>query len=73
MRTIDEIDSECAAAVLELGRKTYHAHLLKREIGVLNRRVFALNAEALAVHGAQAVEGPPPVIDDSAAEGAANE
>lgn len=71
MRTIDEIDSECAQAVLELGRKTYHAHLMKQEIAALNRQIFKLNAEALAVHKAKA-EAEAATVQD-AATGAANE
>lgn len=52
MRTIDEIDTECAQAVLELGRRRYHLHLCEREIAELNEKIFGLNAEALAVRQA---------------------
>lgn len=52
MRTIDEIDSECAQAVLELGRKTYHRAMIDREIAELTSKVYDLNVEAYKVREA---------------------
>lgn len=54
MRKIDEIDGECAQTVLELGRKSYHRHLLDKEIADLNAKVYALNVEAFQVREALA-------------------
>ena len=45
-RTIQQIDTECAQAVVELGRKAYHRHLLDREIAELQTKVYDLNVEA---------------------------
>lgn len=45
-RTIQQIDTECAQAVVELGRKAYHRHLLDREIAELQAKVYDLNVEA---------------------------
>jgi hypothetical protein len=54
MRTIEEIDTECAQAVLELGRKTYHRNLLERETTELSQKVYNLNVEAFQVREALA-------------------
>ncbi len=52
MRKITDIDADCAQAVLELGRKTYHRHLLDKEVEELNAKVYALNIEAFQVREA---------------------
>ncbi len=85
-RTIDKIDSECAQAVLELGRRTYHLHLWQQECDALKAKIFALNAEALALKQAEvdadaAAEATDEAVDsaadlavmDASSEGAANE
>lgn len=52
MRKTADIDAECAQAVLELGRKTYHRHLLDKEVDELNAKIYALNVEAYQVREA---------------------
>lgn len=52
MRKTADIDAECAQAVLELGRKTYHRHLLDKEVDELTAKIYGLNVEAYQVREA---------------------
>lgn len=53
-RTMAAVNQECQEAVLQLGQKAYHAHLLDREIQDLKARVYNLNVEAFNMNQAMA-------------------
>lgn len=69
MRKTADIDAECAQAVLELGRKAYHRHLLDKEVDELNAKIYALNVEAYQVR--EAIKAAQEQLAETPADGTA--